>query len=240
MPKRWTPCREKSMTANEQQAEATISRQSASGSDEPSPQHERDPQQHSREAGIEQMKRAARPSSILKECLCSSFEDIEDFRNYCSEHFADVYKDLGASRFEASVLALIRHCETRSTVDYLWERIRLDRPHHYRTYYPRWQEAALAAGAASRRGTDFGSPHRGQRSAPETGSASLAHEHPLAQESEQAIRNWFYADLTDDERSLVLTTALFEGLDRKYIQAISQDLAEIVFGQPARVARSGR
>lgn len=226
------------MIHNEQSGEAgAMLRASEAGGDKPSPQHERDQKRRSRwEAGIAQIKLAARPNSILKACLEKSFENDEDFRNYCSEYFADVYKDLGDGKFITNVQALIRHCETRGTVDYLWERIREDRPRHYHTDYPLWREAMTTASAASRLSTDFGGSHRGEWQTPETGSASLVREHPLAQESEQAIRNWFYEDLTDDERSLVLATALFEGLDRKYIQAISRDLAALIFEQSGRIA----
>lgn len=183
---------------------------------------------------VEQMMRAAAPKSILAKCLFESFVNMDDFTSYCAEHFEEFYKDLRAtSTFSSSTQALIHHCYARGRVEYLWETIRQERPTNYDQYHPEWEIASGAGGTASRWSSEFGGSEYGQQQsvAQDKPDASTAHRHPLAQQDETAIANWFYDELTVDEQALVLSTALFEGLDRKHLLSISRELARTILEQ---------
>lgn len=167
------------------------------------------------------------PTRIIQECLSVSFSGITYIKDFCFTYFEDLYKELNEGDGRSTIIRrIIQHSYEHDTVDYLWECIRTERINHYEKYHPKWKEAKTLSPDSIGRFVDASeSTKRENPLAPD----SEANAHPLAADDRAAINNWFHDELGPQERSMVLTIALFEGINRKYMISISEEIQRRMF-----------
>lgn len=166
------------------------------------------------------------PIEIILDCLKRSFSE-QEIRELCLTKFEDVHRNLKEiDRLDSITERLVSHCDRRSSVDVLWECIRINRPSKYEEFYPKWQEAMEAFGNPN---DQFGDVAESTSRQGSPASDDEAKDHVLSRDDKAAINSWFHNKLDPQERSMVLTVALFQGINRKYMASISDEIRNRLF-----------
>ncbi len=187
-------------------------------------------------------KASKSPTSIAIECLFMSFNH-ETIRGFCHSYFPDLYKELRESdEFRKVIRLLVSYCDEQRITEELWLYIEKENLNQYKHYYLRWEKALSEQEkskissedkrASSSMNEFIHEAHNIRRENPE--SVAVAGEgqvHPLSESDRMAINDWFYTELQTEEKSMVLTSAIFEGLNRKHMIPIFQEIERIFFGE---------
>jgi hypothetical protein len=194
---------------------------------EDKPKHQQESDQQKKFKDIIDQHRSPSPDVIIGKCLNISFTDYDDIKNFCSYHFNSLYKELKESdRFSKAIELLIQHCNKHASMETLWECIKIERKPHYDIYFPKWQEAKNASRNPADQFVDtFESPIRQNPLAPD----DAAKDHPLSGSDVAAVNDWFHNELDSQEKSMVLTVALFKGINRKHMASISNEIQRRLF-----------
>lgn len=184
-------------------------------------------------------RRPASPSVITQRCLRESFTDYADIKGFCLGYFEDFYKEIKETdKFSDIIQSLIAYCDTRGEIDHLWSLIKEQRIKHYDKYYSKWkqmmdeyqswQESRDNMQASDSIGQFIykpGSVTREKPLAPDGENQA----HPLSGNNRAVINDWFYNELGAQEKSMVLTVALFEGINRKLMIPIFHEIERRLF-----------
>ena len=163
--------------------------------------------------------------SIL-EALEKSFEDRQDLMNFCYHFSLELYKNIPDNdKFDTIVTKIRQHCDTHNVYDNFWRAFKEKRPNQFDKYNPTRGRYKHKDRKPQRDEFD-GSPESTEEN---VFPNKESQPHPLSDDDDSAILNWFYNDLNEDERSLVLTVGLFQGLNRKYIPSVSDAIKQILF-----------
>ena len=164
------------------------------------------------------------PSKCIRECLEICF-DSESIRIFCQHHFTYVFKRLNPSdRLDYVISEIIRYCEQRGNVqfEYLWQKIKIERKDNYYNYYLRWQKAVQGTVEISRVNVEEYAFKASEKSETQTSPDNL-----LAKNTNE-LTSWFFSELQPEEQSLLLSTALFEGMSRQKLVEVITDLEKIL------------
>ena len=184
----------------------------------------------------EEIKRAsnarlkqAEPNQIIRDCLFYSFDNYEDiYYNFYTLYFEDFAKELNILvGYGSSIWKLINHCNQHGRVEDLWVYIKNIRDKQYDKYYPKWEQAINENQENYNNKNSvylkLGSVIR-EKPMDADGQA-----HPLSGNDRLAINDWFFNKLDAHEQSQVMTVALFEGINRKLMEPIYQEIERIFF-----------
>lgn len=192
----------------------------------------------------EQMKKKPRePNGILIECLEDIFEDETKVKSFVAGNFQKVYKTHSNKNFTAIISSLVIYCSSNGQIGYLWERIKEIkdiREEKYHSWHSKWrtsyekyqswlqqseqnQETSSARDQAEV--ANFGTT-RVQGITPKDRNQS----HPLTKDDD-CVQAWFFTDLSLQEQSYTITTALFQGINRIQIDQLAQEVQEQLFGK---------
>jgi hypothetical protein len=179
--------------------------------------------------GFSDRRQYSFPNEVLIECLKESFTSDRDLRNLCLARFEELHGELKESDRRAEIIGrLVEHCVERSTEHVLWDYIRERRPLRYDEFYSRWEKARKSSSRPF--GYYFGSEsEQSARQRPSGPDGAGGGDHVLAREDKAAIARWFHEDLDPEERSMVLTVALFQGINRKHMASISEEIERRLF-----------
>jgi nucleoside phosphorylase len=186
-----------------------------------------------REEGKKLIKniKSTTPKDIIHECLYESFENASDFFGFCRYFFEDLYKEMRETDgFKMNIRRLIQYCKTHREEDYLWSCIQKERINLYNIYYPKWK-LVIEDQQPQQEGIDSIDQYKHRTIIPEKPLSpdGEGQVHPLSGNNHTAINEWFFNELELHEKSQVLTVALFEGINRKFIEPISQKIERIFF-----------
>lgn len=161
----------------------------------------------------------------VRKCLDESF-DLPELQAFCHDYFDYVYKRLGDhDGFDHIITRIIGYCRKHLAFESLWEKIKEKELIGYE-YYLDWKQAFKENDYNEYEViADYETP----RTVQNTGDQP----HPLTTEDSRAIAEWFFKTLTHQEQSLVLTVALFEGMNRRQMALIAQDINRLLFDQPS-------
>jgi len=176
------------------------------------------------------------PKDIIYDCLSESFEGAGDIYNFCFYCFEDLYKELiETDGFEKNIRRLIQYCKTHRQDEYLWSCIKEKRINQYNIYYLKWKQAIedqqRRKGSENLLTIDSIDQYKSRaitREKPLSPDGE-GQTHPLSGNDPAAINEWFFNELELHEKSQVLSVALFEGINRKFIEPISQEIERILF-----------
>lgn len=168
------------------------------------------------------------PKDIIRKCLYESFDGLNDILNFCFYNFESLYKEVKEiGEFSTIIRRVIEYCNKHGAMEILWERLKeADRGYHYNIYYPMWKQALTTFSDSIGRFIDTSQPSSRE-------SATVLNyedrNHPLSSDDIIAIIDWFQNELGAQERSMVLTVALFEGINRKHLISISNEIKQRLF-----------
>lgn len=185
-------------------------------------------------------RRPTKPSVIMRQCLQKSFSNEEELRGFCFDFAEEVHQELKeADRSTRIISALIIYCEARDEIETFWQHIKMMRPNQYKKFYPRWQKAykeyqQWRESRDAMEAFDFAEDYSFEpgfiaQEGPTT-SASSDQPHALTSDDPIVINDWFFNDLSRSEQSMVLTVALFEGVNRKHMIPISKEIEQRLAG----------
>jgi hypothetical protein len=170
------------------------------------------------------------PSKCIRECLVECF-DSESIIPFCQDYFSYVFKRLASSdkKLDYVISEIIKYCEQRGEieVEYLWQKVKIERGDNYYKYYRRWQKAiddSLEVGRVNIEEYAF-RPSEDKKNTMES-----SQNNPLAR-SPNELTTWFFEQLDPKEQSLLLTTALFEGMGRQKLVQVMADIEQILSRQ---------
>lgn len=159
------------------------------------------------------------PIKCIRECLEICF-DNESIRIFCQDYFPYVFKRLNPlDRLDHVISQIIRYCDQRGNVEieYLWQKVKLERKDNYYKYYLRWQKAVKDNPEINRLNID----EYAFKASEKKDEMQSNQNNPLAKSSDE-LTSWFFNELQSEEQSLILTAALFEGMSRqKLVQAVT-------------------
>lgn len=159
------------------------------------------------------------PTKCIRECLEICF-DNESIRVFCQDYFPYVFKRLNLlDGFDHVISQIIRYCDQRGSteIDYLWQKVKLERKDNYYKYYLRWQKSVKDNPEINRINID----EYAFKASEKKDEVQSNQNNPLAKNSDELTR-WFFNELQSEEQSLLLATALFEGMSRqKLVQTIT-------------------
>lgn len=164
------------------------------------------------------------PFKCIRECLEICF-DSESIRIFCQNYFTYVFNRLHSSdRLDYVISEIIRYCEQRGNVqfEYLWQKIKIERKDNYQKYYLRWQNAVQDTVEISRVNVEEYAFKASEKNETQTSQDNL-----LAKNTNE-LTSWFFSELQPEEQSLLLSTALFEGMSRQKLVEIITDLEKIL------------
>jgi hypothetical protein len=198
--------------------------------DDPPYQQESDKLKEQKELIDRHARRPANPSLIIKDCLRKSFKDDADIKEFCSEYFEYFCKEIKETdRFSEIIQSLITYCDTHGEIEHLWSLIKEQRIEHYEKYYSKWKQMMVEYQSWQESREQFiykpGFVTREKPLVPDGEDKA----HPLSGNNRAAINGWFYNELGSQEKSMVLTVALFEGINRKLMIPISQEIERRLF-----------
>ncbi|MCP4119149.1 MAG: hypothetical protein GY737_27840 [Desulfobacteraceae bacterium] len=166
------------------------------------------------------------PEQIIRNCLTQSFSDPEDIGNFCFEYSDELHKEIrNTDKFATIVRKIIQHCNTNDCHDQLWQSIKAKRPNQFIKYHAMWEKSKHKA--RNPKIHQFNT--RIEFVKDDVTQNKESQSHPLSGDDDSAILNWFYNDLDEDEKSMVITVGLFQGLNRKYMPPISDAIKQILF-----------
>ncbi|MCB9098213.1 MAG: hypothetical protein H6632_01640 [Anaerolineales bacterium] len=187
-----------------------------------------------------QKRRPTKPSLIMRQCLEKSFANEDELKDFCFDFAEEVHRELKESdRSKYIIRTLIIYCETRDEIESFWSSIEVIRPNQYKKFFPRWQKAYKAyqqwrENRDAMEAFDFVEDYTfepgfiaQENSVP---SATGNQPHALTSDEPIVINDWFFNDLNRPEQSMVLTVALFEGINRKYMAPIAKELEQRLDG----------
>lgn len=172
------------------------------------------------------MLRAAQtetPFRCIRECLERAY-DVSSIRIFCTSYFyTSVHKRIETRHgFDDIIIMIIDHCEQHGEMESFWQAILQDRPKWHSEYYSRWQRAVERVGKIERINVSeytFRPDSRNEK-------VHSTENNPLDKNPGELTR-WFFKELQQNERSLLLTTALFEGMSRQKMTLIATQLENV-------------
>lgn len=186
---------------------------------------------------FEKTRNLRSPREILRKCLIYLLADRQDARTMCFDLCAEVHRDLAENTSIHDIaIKTIHYLEVCGTTNKLWQWIRERNQKNYDIWFPEWQKAIEKETAEKFR-------TRGEEGSTDeklighvvrrvdTGQSETIGERALASACHNTISSWFFNELDPSERSMVLTTALFEGVNRHYLAELSDSVERICFGQ---------
>ncbi len=166
------------------------------------------------------------PHKCIRDCLEAFFE-YESLRSFCQDYFSPVFKGLNdRDSFSTIITGIISHCDEHGKMEYLWEGLRSVRPSRqpeFEAYYQRWKEAIKRSHTDRINTNQYAYIKQGN----DTDATFDSENNPLEQKGEE-FAQWFFRKLKKEEQSLLLTTALFEGLSRRKMIDIAKTLDDIL------------
>ena len=169
---------------------------------------------------------ANNPKDIIHDCLSASFSSHSDISDFCFYYFEPLSKELRETDgYERIIRRLIQYCNEHGLMEDLWLHIKEKRINQYNIYYPKWKQVNMRTNDSIGQFDKPGSITREKPLAPDGGSQP----HPLSGNNRAAINDWFYNELESQEKSMVLTVALFEGINRKLMIPISHEIERRLF-----------
>jgi hypothetical protein len=189
-------------------------------------ENESDRQKRYRESA--ERRQYSTPNQIIIECLKKLFDDNE-MRELCLARFYELYQDLDEDDKKKSRLIerLVYYCIQRSMEYELWGYVQETRPLRYNEFFSKWENARKSSfkNLAYSYGGESGQSAR--QSPPDSDSGGG--NHVLTYEDRTAIARWFHEELDSGERSMVLAVALFQGINRKHMASISEEIEQRLF-----------
>ena len=162
------------------------------------------------------------PIRCIRECLERSFT-VSSIRPFCQDYFYSVHIRISqGDGLDEIITKLIDYCHQQGDEEKFWQIIQRERSTHYNTYYPKWKKAIDHARKIGRLNTAEYSFKPDSRSESNEQSGNS----PLDKNSGELTR-WFFRELRGNERSLLLTAALFEGMSRQKMLQIANQLEEV-------------
>ncbi len=172
------------------------------------------------------------PKQIIRECLNKLLSSIDDLKNFCFDNFEDIHREIKKEDDHKTIVTrIMQHCYANACMDRLWECIKVQSINQHQIYYPMWELAKKKWERAETATNDL-SQFRGSESARSDESPVAKNDkvsHVLLGDDRDAINKWFHNELSPEEKSMVLTVALFEGLNRKHIVSISKEIQRELF-----------
>lgn len=163
----------------------------------------------------------------LKMCLIELFNE-NDLRDFCQSYLHPVYKKIRETdRLDSIVREIVDYCSEHRAYEEFWEAISWVRPGVYQKFYANWKGLYKDSFAAD--DLEFAI----EEDASFVKKDSPARSHPLDEEDRAAIEEWFFTELTCQERSLAIAVALFEGLNRRLLTSVAQQIGQILFDSSA-------
>lgn len=169
------------------------------------------------------------PKRIIRDCLEESF-NATNIRSFCLNH-TELEKIPSHSRegdpFDSIIDRLIQYCYENGIDENLWDCIRQDRERQYSKYYPKWKKAKEAT--HKNHNDQFFDPLEFRIQQKPITSNEVIRDHPLSGDDKAAINSWYHNGLNSEEKSMVLTVALFKGINRKHMTTIACEIQHILF-----------
>jgi hypothetical protein len=220
---------EKKPAAADPKEPAAAAAGGASGTQaEPAPVPNEPKEKINEEASIRDALRRGRadPRRILLECFSIAFHNEDALRNFCFAHFPEFYPELKETDRRSGILRdLISYCEGRDRVAQLWDWLANENRPRYDEWFPRWSKACKTdRDSREAKYAEF----RGSASPPRSGNEKGPAEHPLSSGDAERVSDWFFTELAPLDRATVLTTALFEGMNRTYLVQVARDLEKLL------------
>jgi hypothetical protein len=163
-------------------------------------------------------KRSRNHVWYVRRCLDESF-NLPDLQRFCHDNFDYVYKRYHDTGFDRIITEIIDYCSKHPfKFEILWEKIKEERLTGYK-YYSDWKQVF------KENEYEIILNDETQQIAQSIGNQP----HALTTEDKATISEWFFKTLTRQEQGLVLTVALFEGINRRQMALIAEDLNRLLF-----------
>jgi len=170
------------------------------------------------------------PKDIINDCLSESFASADEIFDFCYYSFEDLHKEMRETDgFKKNIRRLIQYCKTHRQEEHLWLCIKDKMINQYNKYYPDWKKAVEEQQMQKDLENLFAYKDRAITPEKPLSPDGEGQTHPLSGNDHAAINEWFFNELELHDKSQVLTVALFEGINRKFIEPISQEIERILF-----------
>lgn len=181
----------------------------------------------------------------IREFIAESFSD-QELNTFCQTHFGEVILDFGSRmgrRDKADML--VGYCDRRGVIDSLLEKLETERPNKYgklKDRLEREEQEDSSRLEEVRTGANEYEEILGRKDrtrilpSQEQAESALAQgsDHPLTGELPE-VKHWFLEKLEPDQQVFIVAAALFNGLERKDLMDIYQDMLNILKPANARV-----
>lgn len=162
------------------------------------------------------------PQRCIRECLEKAY-DVTTVQTFCIDYFYSVHQRIKSSHsFDEIINMIIVHCQQPSEIDRFWMAIEICKPDCYTEYYPRWKKAKEPVSKMESVNTVEYAYRPDNLSEKIEGIES----NPLDKNSGE-LTKWFFKELRQNERSLLLTAVLFEGMSRQKMLQIADQLEKV-------------
>jgi len=195
---------------------------------------------HPQESDIQKVwdrleSKTGRPNDIIHDCLFKSFGNATDICNFCFYNFESLFKELlETDGLGKNIRRLIQHCNEYKIEEYLWSCLEKERQNYYKEFYIKWKQAIeeyqqSQDNSNKKRTVDPIDQFKPSSFTRDNLDDAKNKDHPLSGKDRNNIRDWFFNTLDTHEKSQILTAALFEGMNRKLMEPISQEMERIFF-----------
>ncbi len=171
------------------------------------------------------------PTQFLQRCLQESF-DLGELADFCWHKLPGIRSKLsGQESIEEIVRKMLMYCERQGELDKLWDYLVEANPKKYKIYYDKYGAQFDSINRLHHLNKNLSA--RGSNRPVTEEDQALAEQlknHPLTTDDKRTIKNWFFNDLDQKEKSFLITVALFEGISRKQILGLTNDIEYLLFG----------
>jgi len=176
--------------------------------------------------------------TILHQCLYDSFKNSDDAYQFCFYNCLEISKDIDEGLTTSKYIPkIIGYYDFHDAFDILWKVIKERNEKNYNRYYSLWkakhEEEKYKAenNSAINEEIEFSDENLFDPSQVSRDSLDRTEdgvEHALETGNHSAITKWFFNELNPNDQSMLLATALFEGLNRYDLYELSSSLEEIL------------
>lgn len=226
---------EEALEGDEPDTQDMTNDEDSKGNNSDSPEMESHSENDRKDEWQQILKHPQPPNDIIRDCLTESFANFDDVSNFCFTHFESFSKELQANEgFKRAIVRLIEYCKTHGEIERLWSYIESKRKNHYNRFYPKWKQAIENVrrnqnNAEHSRAFDPIDQYKSDSVIRENVNNLTDDPHPLFANDLNEINLWFFDELDAPDQSRVLTVALFEGISRKHIEPIAQEIERKLF-----------